>query len=107
MGTEGGDGAGDGAKGLTRDDVTAMIREALSGVMAPAAPSGKAPSGGGSVAEQVAAEVARIKQQEDRKARDARIDAELEHLKGKVTPVPAQEPVALKRTTAKWWGDRK
>lgn len=111
----GGGAAGDSAS-LTRADVEGMIRAALEGVSR--GPSGGQPAGGaprtraqaeGDVSQQVAAEVARIKAEEQRKATDDAIAkrlAELEEAikpKGKVEP---KEPLHVDPKRLRWWGDR-
>jgi hypothetical protein len=97
-------------QGVTLEQVQKMISDALA-----AKPAG--PAGGrrpaerddtptGSIGDQVAAEVKRIKQREESEAARARTDARLAELENTAKAAAAKPPAQYKKFTVWLWGDR-
>jgi len=96
---------GGAGEGLTEDTVKRLIADALA--TRPSVRTGLPASGGEtSVADQVAAEVKRIKDREQSEAKRAATDARLEELDQTVKKITQAPPRQFRRVTNWLWGDR-
>jgi len=100
---------GGAGEGLTEDTVKRLIADALA--TRPSVRTGRGagvPASGGetSVADQVAAEVKRIKDREQSEAKRAATDARLEELDQTVKKITQAPPRQFRRVTNWLWGDR-